>query len=156
MVAGIVVIGKNLTIEGFRAIRKKYRISPVVFQKPLESAYPRCFEEGNSYMEGILAQVYSSNMDEWELEHGLKSYLVDIAKKLEIDYCKSRQEGREWCKANGLDYDFPAYFEDIATQDIGGEGKVIWKPHFQIIETCPEDKIYEKYLLIASRVILYL
>jgi hypothetical protein len=160
MAAGIVVFGRNVPdrkfdLHAFHAIRDNRRLpaSPVTFMNPVESAYPCCLANPeHAYTEGILAGVTGAGTPQ-DLEAKLRQWLCSVAQGIEKDYCEARQNGRTWARGNGIEYDFPVLHEQIAVTDLQGDA-LVWRPAIEVVEFCPEEDLFSRYVLHATRLIL--
>ena len=146
MASAAVIIGRDLTLRDFWAIYNNQRIrrSPFLFYMPVETAHPICLENPGkwTHVEGVLATITSDEIKESELESNLKKWLVETAKQIERDYCDSHQNGREWARKKGIDYDFPVPHGKIGSEE---SGDVLFKPYYQILMLWPGEIDFNAY-----------
>jgi hypothetical protein len=157
MVVGIAIIGKELTMKGFQAIRESHRFprGEFLFIKPVESAYPFSLnsieqEPSKRYIEGILTCVTTLKSPEvTDLKASLAAWIIEVSKQLEKDYCDAHQNGRQWAHDSNVPYDFPAHHHQLATANLGDGPGLVYTAHYELLKTCPEERLQEEYLLIA-------
>ena len=135
-------------------------VSPLLFHRPVESAQPFSFEREKekpkyAYAGGILTCVEGFEIPENKIEPVFHDWMIALGKHLEICYCSSRQNGKDWAREHGINYDFPVHHEQIATVDLSKEGdSIIWKPHYTFLKTFSTiDECFEAYTETATNLI---
>ncbi len=148
--AGIFIIGKNLSAAAFEDIENKFNISRRMwFNKPIEVALPFCLDNPGKYMyvEGVLVQTMlplsecTSNQD---LEKAVKDAVAHMGEDIERLYCQYMHEGRGW--------DSKLHNSQLSDYRIDGD-KSGHVPYVEVVEFCSQNRLYERYVAIASNLI---
>ena len=157
MSAGIVVFGRDLNlIDVYNLTEKKSKghpISPFLFHNLVESAHPYCLDqpEKYSYCEGILACIESDEFSEDRIKPAFHSWMVELSKHLEKDYCNFHTLGKKWAFENKVDWNCLVSHSKIA--DYTG-GNPDYQSYFELLKTFPSiNECLEDYVGIGADLI---